>query len=343
LKKAFIKFKSWEFWPIWLVYLPVFFSWIFYAIRLKSIFFFTNVNPKIEMGGFAGESKMGILNQIPKQYLPTTLFVKENTPFQNVLKQITELKIEFPCIAKPDIGERGLDVQICKSIKDLEKYHTKAPLDYIIQNFIDYPIELAILYYRFPNQKKGKITSICQKDFLSVLGNGKDNIKTLMQQNDRAILQLDRFEKEKTALLKRVLKKGEKLVLEPIGNHSRGTLFLDKNECIDNEIIEAFDVLSKQIPELYFGRYDLKCNSIKELKKLQNFSIIEINGVSAEPAHIYQPGFSFFKAQKILLKQWNVLYQISKQQKKLGKQPLNFKCAIHHLKQYKKKINLHHN
>jgi len=343
MRKFLIKIKSWEFWPIALVYFPIFFSWLFSSIKLKSFFFFTTVNPKIEMGGFAGESKMGILNQIPKKYLPNTFFVSEKDDFNKVKFNLIENDIIFPCIAKPDIGERGLGVQVCKNLEDLKEYKTNINQNFIVQNFIKYPIELAVLYYRMPNEKNGTISSICQKDFLKIVGNGKDTIRILMKNDDRAFLQLERFEKEKPQLLNKILEKDELVILEPIGNHSRGTTFLDKNEYIDKELIKAFDKLSKQIPELYFGRYDLKCNSIEELKQLKNFAIMEINGVSAEPAHIYQPGYSFIKAEKELLKQWKILYKISKIQITNGIKPMTFKSAIHHIKAYRKKIILRHN
>lgn len=342
MRTSLIKIKSWEFWPIAIIYLPIFFSWLWYSIRLKSFFFFTSVNPKIEMGGFAGESKIGILNQIPKKYLPNTIY---SYKLENIKKLRTKLKnqqIKFPCVAKPDIGERGLGIKICKNLDELIEYKQNANFDFIVQEFIDYPIELAILYYRFPDKKQGKISSVCEKSFLKVIGNGYDNIKTLMQKNNRAFLQIKRFEKENSKLLNVVLKKDEEKILEKIGNHSRGTAFLDKNEYIDKELTEAFDKLNTQIPELHFGRYDLKCKSIEDLKNLKNFAIMEINGVSAEPAHIYQANYSFIKAEKELLKQWNVLYKISKVQISKGIKSMSFLSATNHIKEYKKKITLHH-
>ncbi len=341
MNKILIKIKNWEFWPIWIVYFPIFFAWLWYSFKLKSLFFFTTVNPKIEMGGFAGESKMGIFNQIPKKYLPKTIFISKNQNFNDVQKIFKEKGIIFPCVAKPDVGERGLAVQVCKTINDIEKYMFKVKADFIIQDFIDYPMELAILYYRFPNKKTGKISSVCEKKFLSVVGNGRDSILDLMKKDERAFLYIDKFKKEQKELLKVILKADEHKILEPIGNHSRGTIFLDKNKYIDKELINAFDKLSHQIPELHFGRYDLKCKSIEDLKQLKNFAILEINGVSAEPAHIYQPGYSFLKAEKVLLKQWKVLYEISSFQISKGIKPMTFLSALKHIKSYRKKIILH--
>lgn len=294
------------------------------------------------MGGFAGESKMNILQQIPKEYIPNSYLVenKQGLVFKELLKHLKAEDICFPCIAKPNVGERGLAVKICNTKQELNSYFQNAKTDFIIQNFSSYDLELAILYYKLPGQQKGSISSLCQKEFLSVTGNGFSSIKDLIKQNERAYLQLERFEKEKAAFLDTVLKKEETKVIEYIGNHNKGTTFLDKNHLIDKELEDAFDKLAEQIPDLNFGRFDLKCQSLEELKKLENFSILEINGVSAEPAHIYAPGYSFWKAQRTLLNQWNVLYQIAKIQIEKGEKPMSFSSAKSHIKQYRKTIAL---
>ena len=55
-----------------------------------------------------GESKINILNRIPKEVLPKTIFVSEDADFQGVLMKVKSLKLDYPIIAKPDVGERGL-------------------------------------------------------------------------------------------------------------------------------------------------------------------------------------------------------------------------------------------
>ena len=70
-------------------------------------------------------------------------------------------------------------------------------------------------------------------------------------------------------------------------------------------------LLSKQINGFYFGRFDLRCTSIEDLKQGKNISILELNGAGAEPAHIYDPNFSFFKAQQVIAQHYKMLYQAS--------------------------------
>src|SRR5262245_20003300 len=58
------RWVHWEFWPAWLFYIPVgvYYGWL--AIRHGSLSVPTSANPGIETGGFIGESKLEILNQL---------------------------------------------------------------------------------------------------------------------------------------------------------------------------------------------------------------------------------------------------------------------------------------
>ena len=63
--KLFIhKVLNWEYWPFGVVYFPIFFLWVYYSIKAKTIFFFNSANPKIKNGGFMNESKIEIPSHI---------------------------------------------------------------------------------------------------------------------------------------------------------------------------------------------------------------------------------------------------------------------------------------
>ena len=66
----------------------------------------------------------------------------------------------------------------------LEKY----PITFIIQEFLTHKYECGIFYYRHPNEKKGTITYITLKEFLSVRGDGISTLKELVHLNNRASL-----------------------------------------------------------------------------------------------------------------------------------------------------------
>ena len=48
LRIKYIKTFSWEYWPMWLVYFPATFYFIYLSIKARSFFFFSAANPTIE-------------------------------------------------------------------------------------------------------------------------------------------------------------------------------------------------------------------------------------------------------------------------------------------------------
>lgn len=320
-----IKLFNWEYWPIYVVYFPLSFYYLFLAVRARSFFFFSASNPSIETGGMFFESKWNIFNIIPKEYYPETIFIPENATIENTTKRLSESSIQYPFIAKPDRGERGWAVQKIENEQQLIRYAEHNKIDFLIQAFSDLPIELSVFYYRHPKEVRGVVSSVTFKELLSVTGNGKDTLRSLIMIQPRALLQLAALEKLFTKSMNEVLPMDEKKILVPYGNHCRGAMFIDYNHIIDEQLSQTFDTISKRIDGFYYGRYDIKCKSIEDLKAGKNFTIVELNGAGAEPAHIYQPNYSFFKAQRDIFKHYSTLCDISIHNANSGTQYLSFK------------------
>ena len=264
------------------------------------------------------ESKKEIYDLIPQQYYPKTELIKEGTPYENVLNIIHESGIKFPLIAKPDIGLRGSAVKKVNSFADLKSYGEKADFDYLIQDLIPFPNEIGIFYVRYPHEKKGRITGIVAKEFLTVTGNGISNIEDLVKENPRYELQLKALKREYGSKLSAVPSQDEVINLVPYGNHARGAKFLDKSEWITPELTAVINEVCLQIDGFYFGRIDLMYSSLKELEVGQKFSIVEINGAGSEPTHIYDPSHSLFFAWKELFRHITYMFEISAANHKLG-------------------------
>lgn len=328
LKPWLIRLKSWEYWPTYVIYFPlgIYFLWL--SLRSKSMLFFTATNPAIENGGLFGDSKLEIMELIPSHLRPTTIEVNETDNLETILEKLSVAKIEFPVVIKPNIGERGFLVEKINSVEVLKDYLGKYPIQMIIQEYIDYEEEVSVLYYRYPGESNGFITSLTLKDFLAVTGDGNSTVEELIKSNPRAVLQLDKLKADEPALLEQVPLNGERIQLVSIGNHSRGTTFLNGNHLIDQQLHLTFDKISQQMPGIFFGRFDIKCKSLDDLKAGKNFSILEINGTKAEPTHIYQPGFSLLTAIKVILDHWKVIYQISALNHEKGVPFLSFSTGL---------------
>jgi hypothetical protein len=343
MKLIIHKLFHWEYWPFQIVYVPIYFLWVYFALKARTIFFFNACNPTMKNGGFIMDSKKEIYDLIPQNYYPKTEFIIEKLDFDVVLKLLNNSEIKIPFIAKPDIGLRGSAVKKINSIDELFAYHCKANFDYLVQSFIPYEHEVGIFYVRFPNEKKGKITGIVSKEFLIVEGNGSSNIEDLIVQNPRYALQLVNLKAEYGERLKEILPTGKKLNLVPYGNHARGAKFVDSSFLISEKLTNVIDEMCLQIPEFYFGRMDLMYNNWKELEEGKNFSIVELNGAASEPTHIYDPKHSIFFAWKVLAQHITYMYKISVANYKRGFQYLSHKEGMIqyrlHLEQNNKIVN----
>jgi hypothetical protein len=324
VRKLYIKTFSWEYWPVWLVYFPVGFYFLYLSIKARSFFFFSASNPTIENGGMFFSSKWKIFQLVPKEYYPTTIFIDNNENISSIKDRMQESGIVFPIIAKPDRGERGWGVKKIENIAELEKYRKAMNITFLVQSYINYPIEISVFYYRHPLAKKGIVTSVTYKKLLTITGDGVSTIEKLILDNDRCFLQYDKLKMQSQIDFAKILNIGEQEVLVPYGNHVLGATFLNYNHIIDEQLTATIDNISKRIDGLYYGRYDLRCKSIEDLKKGINFSILEVNGTAAEAAHIYEPGYSFFKAQLEIAKHFKMMYEAAIENKKRGNVYISF-------------------
>lgn len=262
------------------------------------------------------EKKSDSYAYLPAEYYPNIILCQQNTNPQTLKTMLTNKAIGFPLIAKPDIGERGTGVKLIKSFKDLMEYSKCSNTDFLVQEFIDYPNEAGIFYYRLPGSQYGQITGIVGKQFLSLSGDGKSTMESLIKRNSRYLLHLKSLRELYGDQLDQILPAGEEKILVPYGNHCRGAKFIDLSFMISDKLTSTMDRVCKQIPEFYFGRLDIKFRNWEELENAEKFSIIELNGAASEPTHIYDPKHSIFFAWKEIKRHWIYFIKSVKQMQK---------------------------
>jgi len=64
------------------------------------------------------------------------------------------------------------------------------------------------------------------------------------------------------------------------------------------------------VPGYAFGRIDLRAPSIAHFRAGQGLQVLELNGVSAESAHIYHPGTPLLKGYRAMFHQWSTAFAI---------------------------------
>src|SRR6185369_136666 len=210
-------------------------------------------------------------------------------------------EFSYPFIVKPDIGMKGILFRKIENEEQLEKYHSKIPVEYIVQELIEMPVELSVFYYRHPTAQKGVVSGFIQKELLEVYGDGKSTLWELILAHPRAKFRLEEMKHRHEHRLDRILPAGQHFYLSYAGNHNRGARFIDLQKEIDDRLLKVFDELSHYTDKFYYGRYDIKCNSIEELKEGKNYSILEFNGCGAEPNHIYDAGLGLGQAYREIL------------------------------------------
>lgn len=307
---------SWEYWPTAVVYFPVSFYYLFLALRARSFYFFSAANPGIETGGLFFESKWSIYQLLPEWSYPKTVFISESLNVDEILKEMQSTGLKFPLIAKPDRGERGWCVQKINSESELVNYRENVPVDFLLQEYIDQPLELSVYYFRKPHEQHGIVSSLTQKVLLQIQGDGKSTIAEHIQRNPRAFLQRQVLINNPDLDLNEIVKNGETRILVPYGNHVRGAMFVNLEHEIDPALTKTIDSIATQIPGFFVGRFDLRCSSLEDLRNGTSIFLLELNGVGAEPSHIYHPGYSFFKAQKDIASHMKMIFQAAMINKK---------------------------
>ena len=335
------KLTNWEYWPSSMFYIPNVPYAIYLAIRANHVAFFSAANPAIKSSGNGTESKYKTIQLVPIQFRPKSILAKPDTSFQEVIHEIETLKIPFPLIAKPDIGFRGLLVKKINSEIELKQYLENYPIDIIIQEFIDYKNECGVFYHRQPNTQKGNISSITLKKFISVTGNGNSSLRDLILRDNRARVYIQLFEEIHKDIISSIIQEGKEIKLTVIGNHSKGTQFINGNHLITEKLENTFNQLSYAIEGWFYGRVDLKYNSFKDIEEGIGFKILEINGIIAEPTHIYDAkNFTYFKALKAIRTHWKSLFDISVENHKVHNIPYkSSKQFIREMFQLKKYIS----
>jgi|TARA_B110000967_G_scaffold105515_1_gene108244 hypothetical protein len=266
----------------------------------------------MKFGGAFLSSKQHYLKTIPDLWKPITMLVSDLDDFESIKKQLEGMKLNFPLIVKPDMGERGKNVEKLDSLNELKTYLSTINQSVLIQEYIDYPIELGILFY-WDTNRAPQISSIGTKDFCKLIGDGTRTLKTLVNANHRIAHRKSILENRFKTQWNQIIPKGEAVLVEPIGNHNRGTTFLDARHHYSKEMLEWVVSCVQHLPGFDYGRVDLKIENWNSFKTKTGIKILEINGVNSEPIHIYDPNFSIWNAYKAIFKHMHIIYQLSRQ------------------------------
>ena len=329
------RLSNWEFWPFYVTNV-VTFVYVLYTglVKYRRATLFTLTNPAIKPdSGFIGERKSAIFKGLGQEYVGRWRLVGAANDIQDRLDLLhsfmADHSLDYPIVLKPDAGQRGQGVKICPDLETARQWLEQAERDYLIMEYLPGE-EFGVFYYRLPDQPRGRIFSINRKKLLDVVGDGKSTLEELILRDERAVCMAPMFFDNLEADLLDIIPEGQTRQLGQVGTHSRGSLFLDGADLISPELLDRVERIVENYSGFYFGRFDFKAPSEEDLREGKNLKVIELNGLTSEATHIYDPKNSIFYAWKTLIDQWSIAFEIAEANLKKGMQPMPLAEFISH-------------
>lgn len=322
-------FSPLEYAPGFLVYALHFPYGLWLALKHRSAGLPSLANPSIVTGGIAGESKTALsklVGPVGTAYFAPFVSVRADAGNEEVTTKLAQASITYPLVAKPDIGRNGRGVKIVTSPSMLAAHLASFPPRtlMVLQRYITDEGEAGVFYVRKPSEQRGKITSLTLKYFPKVIGDGRSTLRELILRDERAAKISSIYFRRHKRELERVIPEGESYQLVSVGNHVRGALFVNGAPYITPELTEVFDRIAKDIKEFHFGRFDVRFADINAFSKGRDFSIIEYNGVSSEPTHVWDRRTSMWKTYRQMLSHWRYTFEIGAEMRAKGHVPDTF-------------------
>jgi len=341
-----------------ILYIPVGLRWLWLGLRYRSLTLPSVSNPMIETGGFMGESKASVLDMVGDEHKKWIaryiLFHRDggsaDSNFQRALEALKIKGLEFPIVAKPDIGWNGYGVRFVENETQLLEYLEQFPpgANLILQEAVNYDGEAGIFYIRIPGNEKGYIYSITLRYYPFVVGDGKSTLKQLIENDERtkfrAHLYLGKSPKHvgfSNEDLERVPPEGELIRLAFIGSLRAGGLYRDGSHLITPELTERFDTIARSMPEFYYGRFDIRFDSTDLLKRGEGFKIIEINGAGAEAIQAWDPNVSLMKLYSEFFRAQSLLFKVADRNRKRGYKPATIKDFLKAIKKQNRLVDMY--
>lgn len=320
------RLTRWEFWPMWAVYPPVVAYILWLGLRHRCFTLCTAANPGMPAGGgLAGESKSAILRGLAGAGAAVARWetIPPGEPAARAAAVAAFMRREglaFPLVLKPDVGERGAGVVIARTESAVADALGAEARPLVVQAYVP-GIEFGVFYVRRPSSAQGEIFSVTAKQTVTVTGDGRSSVETLILADDRAVCMAPLFLRLHAARLDEVPAAGKRIALSELGTHSRGALFLDGTHLVTPELTAAVERVSRTYAGFHFGRYDVRAASVEAFRRGE-FTVIELNGLTSEATSIYDPRHRVWFGWRTLCRQWRLAFAIGAENRARGEKAL---------------------
>jgi hypothetical protein len=303
---------------------PLVAQYLWLAARYRSLTLPTAVNPSIETGGMVGESKAACLAQIGTAFAGHVAPWVLVGPGANPCAARQRAGLDFPLIAKPDIGWCGYGVRIVRDDAALEDYAASFPPDgaFIVQALAEGPHEAGLFYVRDPDRRTGRLTAITLRHTPFVTGDGHHNVAALVdidaRQRGHAAYYAAAMGAAKWA---GIPAPGERVLLTTIASLRAGARYEDASAHTAPALATRIDAIARSMDRFHWGRFDVRFNSLSALQAGE-FTIIEVNGAGAEAINFWDSGISLRDAFAGVFAKQSALFALGARMRARGCRPV---------------------
>ena len=327
-----LRVRHWEFWPMWAFYPPLALYILWQGLRRGSLTAFTPINPAMPLGGLIGESKSDILDGLAGigEALPAWRRLPPGSPEGRVaaLRDFLEGRnLDYPVVLKPDTGERGRGVAVARSEADAAAFFERTPGPALAQEYVAGE-EYGVFWARRPGRRDGHVFSITHKVRPTVTGDGASTLERLILDDARAVAIAHVYRREHPEAATQIPAAGEVVELTEVGAHSRGTIFLDANDLHTPELEQAMNAICTAYDGFDYGRFDVRVPSAEALQRGESIRVLEVNGVTSEATHMYDPRYGLFAAHAILRRQWRMAFDLAAERTRDGARPATLRQIV---------------
>ena len=214
------------------------------------------------------------------------------------------LDVPWPLVLKPDVSERGRGVRLAWSDGAIRDYVQRFHRPLLAQAFAPGE-EFGLFWIRGDG-----LVSLTEKQFPRVVGDGAQTLGELILADARAYLVAPLLFERFADRLDQIVPDGQAVALADVGSHCRGSTFLNAARLRTPALERAVAQIAQTMPGFDFGRLDVRAESADALARGEGFKVIEVNGASSEPAHVYHPGTPYLTGLKAFCHAWRRMCQI---------------------------------
>ncbi len=315
--------------PKWANLIPIVAQWLWLAIKYRSVTLPSCANPAITSGGLVGEGKMeyfATMGALARSRTATTTSVvkTEACTLAVVRAAMGKAVLDFPVIAKPDMGWCGFGVRLLHDEDDLSRYLTHFPEGerIVLQEYLAHDGEAGIFYMRDPAACKGQILGMLLRHPPQVRGDGRRTTAQLMACDPRLAFLIRNGVCGDGVDVSRVPQDGETVRLSVVSSSRVGGLYLDGSWAITPALTAAIDAVACDMRDFHVGRFDVKFTSLDALRDGHSFKIIEVNGAGSEAVHAWDPAHSIVQAYAIIFDKQRRMFALASRMRALGHRPI---------------------